>query len=187
MKKGVGAILIIVGILLVLMGSAVSRYNSLVTLETKVDASWAQVENQLQRRADLVPNLVATVQGYASHEQEIFRDIADARARLLGASSPGAQMEASNGLDGALGRLLAISENYPDLKADQSFIRLQDELAGTENRIAVERMRYNESVQVWNQTVKQFPTVVLASMLGKSEKPFFRAQEGAQEAPKIQF
>lgn len=178
---------IIVGLVAILAIFVVSQYNNLVTLETSVDAKWAQVENQLQRRADLIPNLVNTVKGYASHEEKVFSDIASARSRLLSAADPSAKIEANNSLDAAVGRLLAIAENYPELKADTSFVRLQDELAGTENRIAVERMRYNESVQDWNRTIRRFPTVAIARLFGKDVRPFFEAAEGAKEVPEVKF
>lgn len=187
MKKSTVVLLVVLIILVVGVGSVIGRYNQLVELETAVDARWAQVENQLQRRADLIPNLVNTVKGYASHEEGIFTEIADARSRLLGARTPEDQMAANAGLDSAIGRLLAISENYPELKADTSFIRLQDELAGTENRIATERMRYNESVQNWNQTIRKFPTNIIASMFSKETKPFFEADQAARQIPQVQF
>lgn len=187
MKKST-IILLIVAVLLVIFGAnIIGRYNQLVELETSVDARWAQVENQLQRRADLIPNLVNTVKGYAIHEERVFADIADARSRLLGARTPEAQMEANAGLDSALGRLLAISEAYPELKADTSFIRLQDELAGTENRIATERMRFNESVQTWNTTIRRFPTNLVANIMGKQAKAFFEAAPSARTVPQVQF
>ncbi len=179
--------IIVIGVILVLALGVVSQYNRLVSLETNIDARWAQVENQLQRRADLIPNLVNTVKGYASHEEQIFTEIAAARSRLLSARDPRAQMEASNSLDLALGRLLAIAENYPQLKADTSFVRLQDELAGTENRIAVERMRYNEAVQAWNSTIRRFPTILVARLFGMNARPFFEAAPSAQEVPQVQF
>ncbi|NMB25083.1 MAG: LemA family protein [Firmicutes bacterium] len=184
MKKGWIAAGIIV---LILVIGAVGQYNNLVNLETNVDARWAQVENQLQRRADLIPNLVNTVKGYASHEEGVFTEVAAARGRLLAAGDPSARMEANQGLDSALGRLLAIAESYPELKADTSFIRLQDELAGTENRIAVERMRYNESIETWNRTIRRFPTVVIAGLMGKTSRPFFEAAESAKDVPQVQF
>mgnify|MGYP000984414603 CR=1 FL=1 len=187
MKKGTIILLVVVVILLVLGSSIVGRYNQLVELETNVDGRWAQVENQLQRRADLIPNLVNTVKGYASHEEKVFSDVAEARSRLLGATTPEAQMQANAGLDSALGRLLAISEAYPELKADTSFIRLQDELAGTENRIATERMRFNESVQAWNTTIRRFPMNVLAGIMGRQTKAFFEAAPGAQQVPIVGF
>lgn len=181
-------VLLIIAVIVILLGSTVvGRYNRLVQLETDVDGRWAQVENVLQRRADLIPNLVNTVKGYASHEERVFTDIADARARLLGARSPEEQMEANTGLDSAIGRLLALSEAYPELKADTSFVRLQDELAGTESRIATERMRFNESVQTWNTTIRQFPMNVLAGMFGKQTKAYFEAAPGAQEVPLVEF
>jgi len=187
MKKGL-LILGIIAVIIVTLGAMIaSTYNSLVSLETSVDASWAQVQNQLQRRADLIPNLVATVKGYASHEEQVFTEIANARSRLLAAGTVEEQLEANRSLDSALGRLLAISENYPQLKADASFIRLQDELAGTENRLATERMRYNQAVQQWNAKVKSFPTVIVASMFGKEPRPFFEAQSGANQVPQVQF
>lgn len=151
-------VLVVIAVIVILLGiRVISAYNRLVELEQNVEGRWAQVENQLQRRADLIPNLVETVKGYASHEQQVFADVAEARSRLLAARTPEDQMEANASLDSALGRLLAISEAYPELKADTSFIRLQDELAGTENRIATERMRFNESVQTWNTTIRRFP------------------------------
>ncbi|HHT68229.1 MAG TPA: LemA family protein [Firmicutes bacterium] len=187
MKKGTIVLIVILVVVIALGSGVVGRYNQLVALEETVDGRWAQVENQLQRRADLIPNLVNTVKGYASHEEQVFADVADARSRLLGATTPEAQMEANRGLDSALGRLLAISEAYPQLKADTSFIRLQDELAGTENRIATERMRFNESVQTWNTTIRQFPTNLLAGIMGRQPKPFFEASSSAQEVPQVGF
>lgn len=187
MKKGTIVLIVIAALVLILGANIVGRYNQLVELEETVDARWAQVENQLQRRADLIPNLVETVKGYASHEQQVFADVAEARSRLLGARTPEEQMEANAGLDSALGRLLAISEAYPQLKADTSFIRLQDELAGTENRIATERMRFNESVQQWNTTIRRFPMNLVANLLGKETKPFFEASPRAQEVPQVSF
>lgn len=187
MKRSTQILLLVVIALVILAGSVVGRYNQLIELETSVDAGWAQVENQLQRRADLIPNLVNTVKGYAAHEEGVFTEIADARARLLAATTPESQMEANAGLDSALGRLLAISEAYPDLKADTSFIRLQDELAGTENRIATERMRFNEKVQNWNITIRKFPTNILAGLLSKHAKAFFEAAPEADRVPQVQF
>lgn len=187
MKKGFIVLIVIVVVIVGVAASVIGRYNQIIALEETVDGRWAQVENQLQRRADLIPNLVNTVKGYASHEEQIFADVADARSRLLGATTPEAQMQANQGLDSALGRLLAISEAYPDLKADTSFVRLQDELAGTENRIATERMRFNESVQNWNTAIRQFPTNVLANLMGRQAKTFFEAAPAAQAVPQVQF
>ncbi len=174
-------------VLVIIVGSVISGYNSLISLEGSVDNSWAQVENQLQRRADLIPNIVATVRGYASHEEQVFSEVANARSRLLAANSASDQIAASDSLDSALGRLLAISENYPQLKADTSFIRLQDELAGTENQIATERRRYNNTVTEWNVKIKQFPTVILANLFGKEVRPLFEASPGSAEVPQVEF
>jgi LemA protein len=177
-------------VLLLIFGSGaclVSRYNSLVSQEEAIAGRWAQVENVLQRRADLIPNLVSTVQGYASHEREIFTRVAEARAELLAARGPAEAAEANQGLNSALGRLLAISENYPQLKADGSFQRLQDELAGTENRIAVERMRYNEAVQEFNTSIRRFPNSLLAGLFGFDAKEYFEADATAREVPQVSF
>jgi LemA protein len=162
-------------------------YNDMVTAEQEVEASWAQVENVLQRRADLIPNLVATVKGFAAHEQEVFGAVAEARSRLLNARGPAEAGAAQTGLDTALGRLLAISERYPELKSNQNFLRLQDELAGTENRIAVERRRYNEVVRDYNVSIKRFPRRIFAGLFGFQTHEFFQAAEGAREVPKVNF
>src|SRR5262249_24112147 len=156
---------VIGGIVVLIVLFAVSRYNSLVNQSEEVDNSWAQVQNVLQRRADLIPNLVETVKGYAAHEKEIFEAVANARSKLLGARGPTEASAANGELSSALGRLLALSENYPDLKANQSFTRLQDELAGTENRIAVERKRYNDTVRDYKQSIKRVPNSLLPGML----------------------
>ena len=170
--------------LLVLPGCG---YNTLVSQEEGVDASWGEVENQLQRRNDLVPNLVNTVKGYAAHEKDVLTTVTEARSRVAGAGTPSEKIEASNQLTGALSRLLVVVEKYPDLKANLNFIRLQDELAGTENRIAVARMRYNEAVRGFNTTAKKFPTNLFAGMFGFEERPYFEAPEAAQEVPKVEF
>ena len=162
-------------------------YNKFVSQEVAIKAQWAQVENQLQRRNDLIPNLVETVKGYAQHEQSVFKDIADARSRLLAAKSPEETIAAANQQTSALGRLLAIAENYPQLKANEQFNRLMDELSGTENRIAVERMRYNEKVQEYNTSRRQFPANLTAKMFGFKEYPFFQAPPEAKTAPKVTF
>ena len=191
MKKGLAGCLIVGGVLVLVLAiaamSVMGMYNRLVAQDQQVKAAWAQVENVLQRRADLIPNLVETVKGYAAHEKEIFESVADARSRLSGASSPRQAAEANAALTGALGRLLAIAENYPNLKANENFIRLQDELAGTENRIAVERMRYNETVRTYNTLIKRFPTNLAAGFFGYAEKEYFDAEPGAKEAPKVKF
>jgi LemA protein len=162
-------------------------YNKFVGQEEAIKSQWAQVENQLQRRNDLIPNLVETVKGYAQHEEGVFKEIADARGRLLAAKSPEETIAAANQQTSALGRLLAISENYPQLRANEQFNRLMDELSGTENRIAVERMRYNEKVQEYNTSRRQFPANLTAKVFGFKEYPFFQAPPEAKTAPKVTF
>src|SRR5881396_3426474 len=162
-------------------------YNTFVGQEEAIKSQWAQVENQLQRRNDLIPNLVETVKGYAQHEEGVFKEIADARSRLLAAKSPEETIAAANQQTSALGRLLAVVENYPQLKANEQFNRLMDELAGTENRIAVERQRYNERIQDYNTATKQFPANVTAKMFGFKEYPFFQAPHEATQVPKVNF
>src|SRR5581483_9114056 len=162
-------------------------YNKFVSQEEAIKAQWAQVQNQLQRRNDLIPNLVETVKGYAQHEESVYKDIADARSRLLAARSPEETIQAANQQTTALGRLLAVVENYPQLKANEQFNRLMDELAGTENRISVERMRYNEAVQAYNTSRRQFPANITARMFGFKEYPFFEAPESARGVPKVNF
>src|SRR6185295_10426851 len=162
-------------------------YNTFVSQEVAIKAQWAQVENQLQRRNDLIPNLVETVKGYAQHEQGVFKDIADARSRLLAAKSPEETIAAANQQTSALGRLLAVVESYPQLKANEQFNRLMDDLSGTENRIAVARMRYNEAIQAYNTSRRQFPANITARMFGFKEYPFFEAPPEAQKVPKVNF
>ena len=164
--------------------------NSLVSLKEDVEMQQSQIETTLQRRSDLIPNLVATVKGYATHEEEVFTEIADARSKLAGSIESGDMesiSEANNALDSALGRLLAISENYPDLKASEQFISLQDELAGTENRIAVARQYYNEKVKTYNTTVQKFPTSIVAGISGYYPMQYFEADESAKEVPEVNF
>ncbi len=191
MKRGVVALLAVVGILvLVLLGGAsyyVSTRNGLVQLDENIKGRWAQVDNQLQRRADLIPNLVETVKGFAAQEKEILTRLADARARLAGARDPGERITASNEMGSALARLLVIVENYPNLKSDATFIRLMDELSGTENRLSVERRRYNEAVQQFNATIRQIPTNFIASLAGFKEHPYFEVPASAREAPRVKF
>ena len=162
-------------------------YNTFVKQEEAVKAQWAQVENQLQRRNDLIPNLVETVKGYAQHEESVYKDIADARSRLLAAKSPEESIAAANQQTSALGRLLAVVENYPQLRANEQFNRLMDELAGTENRLAVERMRYNERVQEYNTARRQFPGNLTAKMFGFKDYPFFQVPDEAKQVPKVDF
>jgi len=188
MKTGI-VILILLLLLGFFLGSAyVSRRNQMVVKREAVSAAWSQVDVVLQRRADLIPNLVQTVKGYAVQEQTVFGDIAAARAALLGARNPAEKIAANGALDSALGRLLVIVENYPQLKSDQNFLRLQDELAGTENRIAVERRRYNEAVQDFNVYIALFPNNLVASRAGFTRNDaYFKTQEGARQAPKVNF
>lgn len=163
-------------------------YNRMVDLEQQVNAAWAQVENQLQRRADVIPNLVNIVKGYATHERELFQHIANARAALMQADSVPEKIEASEQLDTALRQLFVIVENYPQLKADATFAKLMDEVAGTENRIAVERMRYNRAVATYNAYVQRIPATYTAKIFGfEAEKPYFKATEDAYRVPQIEF
>jgi LemA protein len=162
-------------------------YNTFVSQEEAVKAQWAQVQNQLQRRNDLIPNLVETTKGYAQHEESVYKDIADARSQLLSAKSPDETIAAANRQTSALGRLLAVVENYPQLKANEQFNRLMDELAGTENRLAVERQRYNERVQEYNTARRQFPGNLTAKMFSFKDYPFFEAPPDAKQVPKVNF
>ena len=185
-------LLVVVGIPLLLVlivgGAYVSSRNEMVRKNETVKQTWSQVDVVLQRRADLIPNLVATVKGYAQQEQKVFGDIANARAGLLNARTPGEKIAANGQLDGALGRLLAIVENYPNLKSNQNFLALQDELAGTENRIAVERRRYNEAVQDYNTYIGLFPNSIFAGWAGyQRNNDYFAASPTAREAPKVDF
>jgi LemA protein len=180
---------ILTALTLTLVASLLSgcSYNRLVQLREAIDGAWAQVENQLQRRNDLIPNLIEVTKGYAAHEKSIFEAVANARARLIGAGSREDQIAASGELSSALSRLLAIAENYPNLKADAQFARLSDELAGTENRIAVERRRYNETVREYNAAVRTFPRNVFAGMFGFESRDYFEASPAAQEVPRVDF
>lgn len=179
---------IFLGIILVIAFVLVSGYNQLVRLNESITGSWAQVENVLQRRHDLIPNLVNTVKGYMEHEKEVFEHVADARAALAGARTLEDKVKANTAMESALSRLLAIAENYPELKANQNFLALQDELAGTENRIAVERKRYNDVVRNYNITVRKFPSNITAKLLGFATKDvYFEAAEGAKEVPEVKF
>jgi LemA protein len=192
MKWALGClgVLVIVAIIaaFVIGGGYISARNQMVTLNETVKSNWAQVDVVLQRRADLIPNLVSTVKGFAAHEETVFGDIANARAALLGAKTPGDKIAANGQLDGALGRLLAISENYPQLKSNENFLRLQDELAGTENRIAVERKRYNDSIQAYNTYIGQFPNNFYAKWAGfQRNNDYFSASPTSREVPKVQF
>jgi LemA protein len=185
-------LLAVVGILVLLVlivgGSYVSSRNEMVRKNEAIKQAWAQVDVVLQRRADLIPNLVETVKGYAKQEQTVFGDIANARAGLLNARTPADKIAANGKLDGALGRLLLIVENYPDLKSNQNFMALQDELAGTENRIAVERRRYNEAIQDYNTYIGLFPNNIFAGWAGfQRNNDYFAASDSARQAPKVNF
>jgi LemA protein len=187
MKKGFGAIIGAAVILAVLIIPLLGSYNSFVNAEEEVEQKHAQIENQLQRRADLIPNLVQTVKGYASHEEQVLSDISEARSRLVGTKTPEEQANADAALSGALSRLLVIVENYPQLKADKQFTQLMDELAGTENRIAVARKDYNDQVAAYNKKIRQFPGRITASIFGFEKKEYFQANEGAENAPDVNF
>ncbi|HZQ21572.1 MAG TPA: LemA family protein [Terriglobales bacterium] len=188
MGKILIVIVVLVVIALLLFGPYIGVRNTLVTKNESVKAAWSQVDIVLQRRADLIPNLVQTVKGYAQQEQTVFGEIANARAALLSARAPEDKIAANQRLDGALGRLLAVVENYPNLKSNENFLRLQDELAGTENRIAVERKRYNDALQDYNTYIQQFPHNIYAGWAGfKPNNAYFAASEGSREAPKVDF
>ncbi|MEK4426933.1 LemA family protein [Solibacillus sp. FSL K6-1523] len=181
------AVLIIIAVIGIVAMFTIPKYNKLIEGEEQIDASWAQVENQLQRRFDLIPNLVNSVKGYAAHEEEIFTQIAKARTDYGNASSVEQTATANNELSAALARLLVVVENYPDLKADVQFTRLMDELAGTENRLAVARKDYNETVQQLNNNVRTFPGNLIAKMFGFEKKAYFEIKEGVEEAPTVDF
>lgn len=173
---------------IILVSTFIGKYNALVTFNESIDGQWAQVENQYQRRNDLIPNLIRTVKGYMKHEKEVFTHIADARSKLAGAKTVGAKIKANRMMDSALSRLLVVVERYPDLKASANFIRLQDELAGTENRVAVERMRYNEVIRGYNILIKRFPSNIVAGIFNFEKKDvYFKAEEKAKEVPKVEF
>ena len=196
MKKGVIVLIVIVVIILGIFYSVKGSYNSLVKQDEGVQAAWSQVENVYQRRADLIPNLVNTVKGYATHEKSTLEGVIEARSKAtqikvdvenLTPEALAKYQKAQGELGSALGRLLAITENYPDLKANQNFLELQSQLEGTENRITVERQKYNETARVYNTSIREFPRNILASMFGFEKKPYFEAQEGSNVAPKVEF
>ena len=188
MKAGVIVLVVLAVIALLVGGTYVGSRNQMVTKNEAVNSAWAQVDVVLQRRADLIPNLVETVKGFAAQEQTVFHDIASARSALLGAQTPADKIAANGQLDGALSRLLLIVENYPQLKSNENFLRLQDELAGTENRIAVERKRYNDAVQDYNTFIGLFPNSLFAGWAGfQRNNAYFTATESSREAPKVQF
>ena len=184
MKKG-WIIIIVIIVIIVIMG--ISKYNSFVRMKVEIDNAWAEIDNQLKRRYDLIPNYVETVKGYAAHEKEVFTEVTKARASVGQATTREETINANNELTGALSRLLLVVENYPDLKANVNFIRLQDELAGTENRLAVSRRRYNESVNNFNKKIVVFPNNIIAGMLGFTKEVFYEIEEVEKETPKVKF
>ena len=188
MSKGIIVLIVLALVVGVVFMQYVGVHNTLVTKDQAVKAAWSQVDIVLQRRADLIPNLVETVKGITKQEQAVFGEIANARSRLLSAQTPGDKIAANQGLDGALGRLLAITENYPELKSSENFLKLQDELAGTENRIAVERKRYNDAIQDYNTYLLKFPNNLIAGFAGyKANDAYFQASEGSRQTPKVDF
>ncbi|AKO91777.1 LemA family protein [Priestia filamentosa] len=178
---------VVLGVIVLLAIFSFSSYNGLVTQEQKVDTSWAQVENQLKRRSDLIPNLVETVKGYASQEKEVIQSVTDARAQLAGANTPKEYANADENLNGALNRLLVVVENYPNLKSNENFRSLMDTLEGTENRLAVARRDYNESVETYNLKVRRFPGNIMANIFGFSKKSYYEVSEKDQENPQVDF
>jgi LemA protein len=188
MKRGLLIGVALVALVLISIGGCLAGgYNRLVTGREAVDQRWAQVDNQLQRRSDLITNLVEAVRGVARQELAVFGEIAEARAKMAGARTPEASIEAGRAMDSALGRLLVVVENYPELKSNQAFLQLMDELAGTENRLATERMRYNEQVQDFNVMVKRFPTNLYAAAFSFHEAAYYQIPEGARAVPKVDF
>ena len=188
MKIAIGIVAVLLIIALLFGGSFIDRRNQMAVKREAVNAAWSQVDVVLQRRADLIPNLVETVKGFAAQEQTVFGDIAKARSALLSANTPASKIAANGQLDSALGRLLVVVENYPQLKSNENFLRLQDELAGTENRIAVERRRYNEAVQDYNTYISLFPNSLVASLGGFTRNDaYFKTDEGARQVPKVDF
>lgn len=196
MKKSTIILIAIVVVIFLMISNAIGKYNSMVTLEEGVDAAWSQVENVYQRRADLIPNLVATVKGYAEHEQETFKAVTEARSKVNNINLEGIVNDpetmrnfqaAQSGLSGALSKLMVVQERYPDLKANQNFLDLQTQLEGTENRITVERNRFNKVAQGYNTTIRQFPGSIYAGMFGFERKAYFEAESGAETAPEVSF
>lgn len=187
MKNALKILIVLVVLLAVIALPLLTSYNSLVAAEETVNSAWSQVENQLQRRTDLIPNLVNTVRGYVSHEETVFTEVTKAREKLIAAGTVAEKAEADQELSSAVSRLLAIAENYPELKADANFRQLADELAGTENRIATARMDYNNAVQAYNTKIRKFPTVIVAKIFGFEPKEYFKAEENANKVPTVDF
>lgn len=187
MKRGLWVLIGIVVIIIGVVGMLAGSYNKLVEMEENVDSQWAQIENQLKRRADLIPNLVNTVKGYAEHEENVLTQITEARSSFNKANTPEEYAEANAEFERALSNLYVVVENYPDLKANQNFTELQYELSGTENRIAAARMRYNEAVQEFNTTVKRFPTNILANIFGFEQRQYFEIDDTDREVPEVNF
>lgn len=183
MSKGLIGLLTVIGIVVIIVIWGMGAYNGIITLDEEVSAKWAQIDNTLQRRSDLVPDLVKVANKYAAHEKEIIDSVTNARAAMLGAGSVEEKVAANNQLSSAMGRLLAVAENYPNLKANEQYIRLMDEMAGTENRIAVARMDYNEAVKSYNVKIKRFPTNLIKGIAGAEEKVFFEIEESAKAKP----
>ena len=188
MLVGLGIVGVLVVVALMVFSSYVSARNQMVAYDQEVKSSWSEVDVQMQRRADLIPNLVETVKGFTKEESTVFGDIANARAGMLNAQGPAAKIAANNQLDGAIGRLLLLTENYPQLRSSDQFMRLQDELSGTENRIGVARKRYNEALQTYNTFVLQFPNSIWAGIAGfKQNTAYFTASPAAQQVPNVKF
>jgi len=191
MSKGMKTLLIVLGALLLLafllFSWAIGQYNRVIAMDENVSGKWAQVENQLKRRYDLIPNLLETVKGYAKHEKELFENIAEARTKYFQQDSVGGKIQASNALEGTLSRLLLLQERYPELKANQNFLKFQDSLEGTENRISVERMRYNEAVQILNTYIRTFYGRFFAAFAGVEKAEYYELPEGQAEVPKVKF
>jgi LemA protein len=187
MNKKIIAIVVVLAIIVIPIASMVGSYNTLVSMDEDVNGKWAQVENVLKRRADLIPNLVSTVQGFADQEKEVLLGVTEARSKVQSAGSPSEYAEANGELTSALSRLNVVVESYPELKSNENFIRLQDELAGTENRISVERGRYNESVQQYNSKIRRFPTRIVAGIFGFEQKEYFEVSESDMENPEVNF
>lgn len=186
-KTGMIVLGVIVLVILMIGGSAIGSKNRFVTMDEGVTAQWANVETVLQRRFDLIPNLVNTVKGYASHEKELLTKVTELRSQWAAAGTPDEKVAVANQMQGALGRLMLVAENYPQLKANQNFLALQDELAGTENRISVERRRYNDAVRAYNTAIRKFPGKIITGMTGFEKRTPFEAAEGAETVPTVEF